>query len=162
MITFEGPQCMWTNPSQKSRQGSDPPFRQCLDFGNFWSGTPSHNSKVFGNKYLRLMYNVHHFHEICSMSCCISCSGRCRARRSEGESWAEDGGSNKQFLGIYHASNNLESTSWIHTIIYHASKDMIYSVCFSDLCEVILNFSQVRKMKKELKKDLGVDKCKQQ
>ena len=23
MITFEGPQCMWTNPSQKSRQGSD-------------------------------------------------------------------------------------------------------------------------------------------
>ena len=25
MITFEGPQCMWTNPSQKSRQGSDPP-----------------------------------------------------------------------------------------------------------------------------------------
>ena len=25
MITFEGPQCMWTNPSKKSRQGSDPP-----------------------------------------------------------------------------------------------------------------------------------------
>ena len=25
MITFEGPQCMWTNPSQKSRQWSDPP-----------------------------------------------------------------------------------------------------------------------------------------
>ena len=25
MITFEGPQYMWTNPSQKSRQGSDPP-----------------------------------------------------------------------------------------------------------------------------------------
>ena len=24
MITFEGPQCMWTNPSKKSRQGSDP------------------------------------------------------------------------------------------------------------------------------------------
>ena len=25
MITFEGPQCMSTNPSKKSRQGSDPP-----------------------------------------------------------------------------------------------------------------------------------------
>ena len=25
MITFEGPQCMWTNPSQISRQGSDTP-----------------------------------------------------------------------------------------------------------------------------------------
>ena len=43
MITFEGPQCMWTNPSQKSRQGSDPPppFRQCLHFGSIWSGNPS-------------------------------------------------------------------------------------------------------------------------
>ena len=42
MITFEGPQCMWTNSSQKSRQGSDPPpFRQCLHFGIIWTGNPS-------------------------------------------------------------------------------------------------------------------------
>ena len=41
MITFEGPQCMGTNPSQKSRQGSDPPSRQCLYFGIFCSGIPS-------------------------------------------------------------------------------------------------------------------------
>ena len=41
MITFEGPQCMWTNPFKKSRQGSDPPSWQCLYFGNFWSGNPS-------------------------------------------------------------------------------------------------------------------------
>ena len=43
MITFEGPQCMWTNPSQKSRQGSDPPppFRQCLNFGSIWTCHPS-------------------------------------------------------------------------------------------------------------------------
>ena len=26
MITFEGPQCIWTNPSKESRQGSDPGF----------------------------------------------------------------------------------------------------------------------------------------
>ena len=32
MITFEGPQCMWTNPSQKSRQGSDP----LPHSGNVW------------------------------------------------------------------------------------------------------------------------------
>ena len=42
MITFEGPQCMWTNPSKKSRQGSDPPpSRQCLYFGKEWAGNPS-------------------------------------------------------------------------------------------------------------------------
>ena len=42
MITFEGPQFMWTNPSKKSRHGSDPPPSwQCLYFGNFWSGNPS-------------------------------------------------------------------------------------------------------------------------
>ena len=34
MITFEGPQCMWTNPSQKSRQGSDPPPIQAMP--EFW------------------------------------------------------------------------------------------------------------------------------
>ena len=34
MITFEGPQCMWTNPSQKSRQGSDPPPIQAMPV--FW------------------------------------------------------------------------------------------------------------------------------
>ena len=33
MITFEGPQCMWTNPSKKYRQGSDPPI---LAMPVFW------------------------------------------------------------------------------------------------------------------------------
>ena len=32
MITFEGPQCMWTNPSKKSRQGSDPPIQAMPGF----------------------------------------------------------------------------------------------------------------------------------
>ena len=41
-------QCMWTNPSQKSRQGSDPPpFRQCLHFGTFWTGNPSLNGLAY-------------------------------------------------------------------------------------------------------------------
>ena len=36
MITFEGPQCIWTNPSQKSRQGSDPhPIQAMPAFWDF-------------------------------------------------------------------------------------------------------------------------------
>ena len=47
MITFEGPQCMWTNPSKKFRQGSDPTLsRQCLYFGNFLDRGPSLRGKL--------------------------------------------------------------------------------------------------------------------
>ena len=45
---------MWTNPSQKSRQGSDPPpFRQCLYFGTFWSSNPSLSPPVLSSPILR-------------------------------------------------------------------------------------------------------------
>ena len=51
MITFEGPQCMWTNPSKKIQAWVRPrlPSRQCLYFGNFWSGIPSLNGKLDHN-----------------------------------------------------------------------------------------------------------------
>ena len=52
------PQYRWTNPSKKSRQGSDPPSRQCLDFGNKWPGIPSLSHCLFWNVSLRSCNSV--------------------------------------------------------------------------------------------------------
>ena len=53
MITFESPQCMWTNPSQKSRQGSDPPHPSY--FGTFWTGNPYLNLRYIYKRVSSLM-----------------------------------------------------------------------------------------------------------
>ena len=50
MITFEGPQCMWTNPSQKSSQGSDsPPVPAMPGFLEFLFRHPIPNQNLLTN-----------------------------------------------------------------------------------------------------------------
>ena len=90
MITFEGHQYMWTNPSQKSRQGSDPPHP-----GNAWilgtngpaihplgmvSRTNSYNSQgslpiksgggslPIQNKLLKFSYFLKNLQNICNIA----------------------------------------------------------------------------------------------
>ena len=48
---------MWPNSSKKSRHGSDPPpSRQCLYFGNFWTGIPSLRMNNNGQTLEQMLY----------------------------------------------------------------------------------------------------------
>ena len=68
MITFEGPQCMWTDPSKKSRQGSDspPPFHpdNAYILGTFGPAFPPLHLHLNSHSHVHIKIDGEHSHSI--------------------------------------------------------------------------------------------------